>query len=44
MTELLYKEESFKIIGICMEIHKAVGMGLKVINYKVALEMEFIEN
>ncbi|HEU5052581.1 MAG TPA: GxxExxY protein [Hanamia sp.] len=44
MTELLYKEESFKIIGICMEIHKALGMGLKEINYKDALEMEFIEN
>jgi len=44
MAELLYKEESFKIIGICMEIHKTLGMGLKEINYKDAMEIEFIEN
>ena len=44
MTEILYKHESFKIIGICMEIHKTLGMGLKEINYKDAMEMEFIEN
>jgi GxxExxY protein len=44
MTDLLYKEESFKIIGICMEIHKTLGMGLKEINYEDAMEMEFIEN
>ena len=25
MTELLYEEESFKIIGICMEIHKTLA-------------------
>ena len=43
MAELLYKEESFKIIGICMEIHKTLGMGLKEINYKDAMEIEFIE-
>ncbi len=44
MAELLFKEESFKIIGICMEIHKTLGMGLKEINYKDAMEIEFIEN
>ncbi len=43
MAELLFKEESFKIIGICMEIHKTLGMGLKEINYKDAMEIEFIE-
>ncbi len=43
MAELLYKEESFKIIGICMEIHKTLGMGLKEINYKDAMEIEFME-
>jgi GxxExxY protein len=43
MIELLCKEESFKIIGIYMEIHKALGMGLKEINYKDAMEIEFIE-
>ena len=44
MAELLYKNESFTIIGICMEIHKTLGMGLKEINYKDAMEMEFLEH
>jgi GxxExxY protein len=44
MTELLYKDESFRIIGICMEIHKNLGMGLKEINYKDALEIDLVEN
>ncbi len=43
MTELLFKEESFRIIGVCMEIHKTLGMGLKEINYKDAMEMDFAE-
>jgi GxxExxY protein len=43
MTDLLFKYESFKIIGICMEIHKTLGMGLKEINYKDAMEIEFLE-
>ncbi len=42
MTELIYKEETFKVIGTCMEIHKTLGMGLKEINYKDAMEIEFI--
>jgi GxxExxY protein len=44
MAELLFKEESFKIIGICMEINKMPGMRLKEINYKDAMEIEFIEH
>ena len=43
MAELLYKDESFKIIGICMEIHRVLGMGLKEANYKDAMEIEFCE-
>ena len=43
MAELIYKEEAFKIVGICMEIHKTLGMGLKEINYKDAMEMDFLE-
>lgn len=41
--ELLFKEEAYKIVGICMNIHKALGMGLKEINYKDAMEIDFIE-
>lgn len=43
MSELLFKEESYKIIGICMKIHSALGLGLKEINYKDAMEMDFAE-
>jgi len=43
MAELLFKEESFKIIGVCMEIHKSLGMGLKEVNYKDAMEIDFTE-
>ncbi len=43
MTDLLFKEESFKIIGVCMNIHKTLGIGLKEINYKDAIEIDFLE-
>lgn len=43
MSHLLFKEESYKIIGICMEIHRILGMGLKEINYKDAMEIDFID-
>lgn len=32
------------VIGICMKIHQTPGIGLKEINYKDAMEIEFIEN
>jgi GxxExxY protein len=40
MTELLYKDESFKIIGLCMDIHNNLGAGFMEIVYKDALEYE----
>lgn len=43
MAELLYKEDSCKIIGVCMQIHRTIGMGLKEVNYKDAMEMDFLE-
>lgn len=43
MTDILFKEESFKIIGVCMEIHRSLGIGLKEVNYKDAMEMDFME-
>ena len=40
-----YREaETYKIIGICMEVHRILGPGLLEIIYKDALEIEFIEN
>ncbi|HRH50069.1 MAG TPA: GxxExxY protein [Panacibacter sp.] len=41
MTDILYKDESYKIIGLCMEVHKQLGIGFKEIVYKDALEIEF---
>ena len=40
-TELIYKEESYLIIGACMEVHKELGRGFNEIVYKDALEYEF---
>jgi GxxExxY protein len=40
MTELIYKEESFRIIGLCMEVHRELGKGHNEVIYKDALEYE----
>ena|SRR5690606_21353876 len=39
--DLIYKEEAYKIIGICMEVHNNLGAGFLEIVYKEALEYEF---
>jgi len=44
MSELLYKEESYLIIGLCMEVHNQLGHGFSEIVYKDALEYEFTLN
>jgi GxxExxY protein len=41
MSEFIYKDETFKIIGICMEVHNNLGAGFAEIVYKDALEYEF---
>lgn len=38
------QEESYKIIGICMEVHRILGKGLLEIVYKDAIEYEFKKN
>ena len=40
MTKLIYKTESYKIIGIYMEVHNNLGTGFLEIVYKDALEYE----
>jgi GxxExxY protein len=35
------KEETYKIIGLCMEVHNNLGSGFLEIVYKDALEFEF---
>ena len=42
MTDLLYKDESYRIIGKCFEVHNNLGAGFLEIVYKDALEYEFI--
>ncbi|MCF6269204.1 MAG: GxxExxY protein [Melioribacteraceae bacterium] len=41
MTDIIYKNESYKIIGICFEVHNNLGPGFLEIVYKDALEYEF---
>ncbi len=41
MKELIFKDESYKIIGICIEVHNNLGAGFLEIVYKDALEYEF---
>jgi GxxExxY protein len=38
MVDLIYKEESHKIIGLCFEVHNNLGPGFLEIVYKDALE------
>ena len=40
MADIIYKTESYKIIGICMEVHNNLGPGFLEIVYKDALEYE----
>ena len=44
MTNLLYKEEVYEIIGICMDVYNTLGYGFLEVVYKDAMEMEFIKN
>jgi len=41
MTEIIYKEESYKIIGACFEVHRELGAGFLEPVYHKALMIEF---
>ena len=41
MAEILYKEESYQIMGILFDVHSNLGGGFSEIVYKDALEYEF---
>lgn len=41
MEKIILKEESYQIIGICMEVYNTLGPGFLEIVYKDALEYEF---
>lgn len=44
MTDIVFKEESYNIIGCCMEVHQTLGHGFKEVVYTNALELEFQKN
>jgi len=41
MDDLIYKQESYDIIGKCFDVHNNLGSGFLEIVYKDALEYEF---
>ncbi len=43
MINLLYKEEVYDIVGICMDVYNTLGFGFLEVVYKDAMEIEFIE-
>ena len=40
MADLIYKDEAYELVGICMEVHNELGAGLLEIIYKEAIEWE----
>jgi GxxExxY protein len=44
MGELIYKAESYQMIGLCMEVHRELGKGHDEVIYKDALEYECGQN
>lgn len=41
MSKIIYKDDSYTIIGKCFEVHNNLGPGFLEIVYKDALEYEF---
>ena len=41
IKKIVFKEESFKIIGACMKVHRSLGAGFLEAVYEEAMENEF---
>jgi GxxExxY protein len=41
-SKILYKDESYAIVGACMKVHRALGPGFLEAVYEAVLEKEFI--
>jgi len=44
MSDLLNNENTYKIIGLCMDVNKELGKGFNEVVYGDALEIEFTDN
>lgn len=44
MSQIIYKNESYFIIGLCMDIHNELGKGFSEAVYGDALELELKSN
>jgi GxxExxY protein len=44
MVEILYKDESYRIIGSCIKVHTELGPGFVESVYQEALEKQFIKD
>lgn len=43
MADLLYKEDSYRIVGACMEVYNEMGNGFLEAVYQECLEYEFAD-
>jgi GxxExxY protein len=43
MTDILHKDESYRIIGACMEVYNEMGSGFLEAVYQECLEYEFAD-
>lgn len=41
MEDFIFKTETYRIIGICMDVQRTLGYGFSEIIYKDAMELEF---
>ncbi len=43
MVEILYKDESYRVIGACYEVHRVMGAGFLEAVYQECLGIEFAD-
>jgi GxxExxY protein len=44
MSQLAFKEEVYKIVGLCMDVYNNLGFGFLEVVYKDAIQLELEEN